>query len=140
MQLLSHLFPTGNIVVGGAINLTSLLYVQATHIGGESTLAQIIALIEDAQSSKVCPPSPSPFSYPSSSSLSVFFSLCTLKAPIQQLADRISAFFVPCIILLSLASLIFWIVLGFSRPSSIRGYIVSIGFLSLLLSHPLKEP
>ncbi|VDM28109.1 unnamed protein product [Hydatigera taeniaeformis] len=89
----------GNVVVGGAINLTSLLYVQATHIGSESTLAQIIALIEDAQSS---------------------------KAPIQQLADRISAIFVPCIIFLSLASLIFWVVLGFSRPSSIPGYTVSI--------------
>ncbi|VDK34299.1 unnamed protein product [Taenia asiatica] len=103
----------GNVVVGGAINLTSLLYVRATHIGSESTLAQIIALIEDAQSS---------------------------KAPIQQLADRISAFFVPCIILLSLVSLIFWIWLGFSRPSSIRGYIVSIGFLSLFPLPLLKGP
>ncbi|KAL5112897.1 Copper-transporting ATPase 1 [Taenia crassiceps] len=101
----------GNIVVGGAINLTSLLYVQTTHIGSESTLAQIIALVEDAQSS---------------------------KAPIQQLADRISAFFVPFIILLSLASLVFWIVLGFLRPFSIRGYISECSLAGAVLDHAFR--
>ena len=43
----------GSTVVGGAINLSGLIYVRATHIGSESALAQIIALVEDAQSSKV---------------------------------------------------------------------------------------
>ncbi|KAH9285548.1 Copper-transporting ATPase 2 [Echinococcus granulosus] len=100
-----------NIVVGGAINLTGLLYIQATHIGSESALAQIIALIEDAQSS---------------------------KAPIQQLADRISGFFVPCIILLSLASLIFWIVLGFCRSSSIRGYTPECSLVGAVLDQAFR--
>lgn len=40
-------------MIGGAINLTGLLYVRATHVGSESALAQIISLVEDAQASKV---------------------------------------------------------------------------------------
>ncbi len=44
---------SGDEVIGGAINLTGLLYVRATHVGSESALAQIISLVEDAQASKV---------------------------------------------------------------------------------------
>ncbi|VDD76286.1 unnamed protein product, partial [Mesocestoides corti] len=101
----------GSVVFGGTINLSSLLYVQATHLGSESALAKIISLVEDAQSS---------------------------KAPIQQLADKISSFFVPCIIVLSLASLVFWITLGFLRPSSIHGYTPLCSLTGAVLDHAFR--
>nr|CDS31916.1 copper transporting ATPase 1 [Hymenolepis microstoma] len=101
----------GSVLVGGSINLTGLLYVQATHIGSESTLAQIIALVEDAQSS---------------------------KAPIQQLADKICGYFVPVIILLSLISLIFWIVIGYFHSSLIRGYTPECSLMGAVLDHAFR--
>ena len=58
-------------MIGGSINGTGALRVRATRVGAESTLAGIVRLMRDAQDS---------------------------RAPVQQLADRISAVFVPAII------------------------------------------
>ncbi|KAM3174361.1 hypothetical protein ACTXT7_010710 [Hymenolepis weldensis] len=101
----------GSVVVGGSINLSGLLYVQATRIGSESALAQIIALVEDAQSS---------------------------KAPIQQLADKICGYFVPVVIFISLASLIFWIVIGYLHSSLIRGYTPECSLTGAVLDHAFR--
>jgi Cu+-exporting ATPase len=71
----------GDRVTGGAVNGEGLVVVQTTAVGAESALARIIRMVEDAQSK---------------------------KAPIQQLVDRVSAVFVPVVIVLALATLLGW--------------------------------
>ncbi|KAM9971975.1 hypothetical protein ACTFIW_011965 [Dictyostelium discoideum] len=69
-------------VTGGTLNLDGLLIIKANKIGSENTLSQIIGLVQQAQTS---------------------------KAPIQQLADTISKYFVPIILLLGLITFGIWI-------------------------------
>ncbi len=75
----------GNAVVGGSINGEGLLKVRARAVGKATVLAQIIRLVQEAQGS---------------------------KAPIQALADRMAAVFVPAIIVLALIVFLLWWVLG----------------------------
>jgi len=72
----------GDKVVGGTINLEGLLKFSAMRVGKETVLAQIIRLVQEAQGS---------------------------KAPIQALADRVAAVFVPSIILIALVVFFFWL-------------------------------
>ncbi|CAN5395635.1 hypothetical protein BH09PAT4_BH09PAT4_00100 [soil metagenome] len=71
----------GDKVVGATINKTGSFEFTATHVGAETTLSQIIRLIEEAQGS---------------------------KAPIQAAADRISAYFVPIVIALAAITFMAW--------------------------------
>jgi Cu+-exporting ATPase len=85
---------TGDTVVGGTINGQGLLRFSATRVGKETALAQIIRLVQEAQGS---------------------------KAPIQALADKVAAIFVPGIIAIAFAVFILWWVLtGDFVPSMIR--------------------
>jgi Cu+-exporting ATPase len=72
----------GSDVAGATVNAGGRLIVRATKVGGDTALAQIARLVEDAQ---------------------------TGKAPVQRLADRISGIFVPVVIALSVATLAFWL-------------------------------
>ncbi|HWG90976.1 MAG TPA: heavy metal translocating P-type ATPase [Candidatus Thermoplasmatota archaeon] len=75
----------GDEVVGASMNQSGALTVEITRVGEETLLSQIIKLVEEAQ---------------------------VRKAPIQALADRVSAVFVPAVIVLSLLSGIAWMTVG----------------------------
>jgi Cu+-exporting ATPase len=84
----------GDTVVGGTINGEGLLKFRATRVGQETALAQIIRLVQEAQGS---------------------------KAPIQALADRVAAVFVPGVILIALVTFcIWWVASGEFVPAMIR--------------------
>ncbi len=71
----------GDTVIGATINKFGALKFRATKVGANTTLAQIIKLVEEAQGS---------------------------RAPIQRLADKASSYFVPAVILIALATFAFW--------------------------------
>ncbi|KAJ3008522.1 UNVERIFIED_CONTAM: hypothetical protein HDU68_003049 [Siphonaria sp. JEL0065] len=68
-------------VIAGTINGTGMIHMRATRVGTDTTLSQILKLVSDAQTS---------------------------KAPIQDLADQVASVFVPTIIVLGLATFVFW--------------------------------
>ncbi|TMI12210.1 heavy metal translocating P-type ATPase [Candidatus Bathyarchaeota archaeon] len=72
---------SGDEVIGATINKTGLLRMKATKVGQDTVLSQIAKLVEEAQVG---------------------------KAPLQRLADRVSAYFVPSVILIATASFLFW--------------------------------
>ncbi|MDT4820326.1 Copper-exporting P-type ATPase [compost metagenome] len=75
----------GDPVTGGAINGEGLLRIRTTALGGETVLARIIRLVEDAQAA---------------------------KAPIQKLVDRVSNVFVPVVVGIALLTLAGWLLAG----------------------------
>ena len=78
----------GDEIVGGTLNTDGRITIRATRIGQETALAQIVQLVESAQSA---------------------------KPPIQQLADRISAVFVPAVLCIALVTGAGWYVWGASH-------------------------
>ena len=72
-------------VYGGTINQQGRLIIEAQRVGRDTVLAQIIRLVENAQAS---------------------------KAPIQAIADRVSAYFVPLVIILAFITLVGWLTIG----------------------------
>ena len=81
----------GGQVAGGSLNTYGRLVVRATKVGADTALAQIAHLVEAAQSG---------------------------KAPVQRLADRISAVFVPVVIAISLGTLAGWLAFGASAAEA----------------------
>lgn len=75
----------GSEVIGATVNKQGRLVIEATKVGAETALAQIIRLVEQAQGS---------------------------KAPIQRIADQVSSVFVPIVIALAALTLLGWLILG----------------------------
>ena len=76
---------TGSRVTGGTLNAAGSFVMRAERVGSETLLAQIVRLVAEAQRT---------------------------KAPIQSLADRVAAFFVPAVILVAAATFAVWFVWG----------------------------
>ena len=81
----------GDPVTGATVNTSGRLRVRATRVGGDTQLAQMARLVESAQSG---------------------------KAAVQRLADRVSAVFVPVVLVLAALTLIGWLVTGHSAESA----------------------
>ncbi len=71
----------GDIVIGGTLNTTGYIVFEATKVGKDAMLSQIIKMVEEAQGSSI---------------------------PIQKLADKISSIFVPIVIVIAMSTFIFW--------------------------------
>ncbi len=93
----------GDEVIGATINKTGMLKMRATKVGQDTVLSQIVKLVEEAQIG---------------------------KAPLQRLADRISAYFVPSVIVIATTSAVLWyfaggIGLGFSLLAFVSVVIIA---------------
>ncbi|MBI2549843.1 heavy metal translocating P-type ATPase [Candidatus Woesearchaeota archaeon] len=83
----------GSTVIGGTINKSGLLKFKATKVGSDTALAQIVKMVQEA---------------------------IAARAPMQRLADTVSAYFVPAVILIAVAAAAFWyFVYGLSFPLSL---------------------
>ncbi len=91
----------GDTVVGATINKTGTFIFKATKVGADTMLAQIIKLVQEAQGS---------------------------KAPIQRLADLVSSYFVPIVIMLSIGTFVAWYNFG-PAPSLIFALLNTVAVL-----------
>lgn len=94
----------GDRVIAATVNKSGYLEFRATRVGGDTTLAQIIRLVEEASST---------------------------KAPISQLADKVSAIFVPTVMAIALLAAIIWKLMGYPFD-----FALSIGISVLVISCP----
>jgi Cu+-exporting ATPase len=86
-------------VTGATINLTGRLMVRATRVGADTTFAQMAKLVREAQAS---------------------------KAPVQKLADRVSAWFVPSVLLASVITLFGWLIID---GNTSKGFTAAVAVL-----------
>ncbi len=92
---------SGEAVIGGTINQTGALIIQAEKIGSETMLARIVQMVAEAQRS---------------------------RAPIQRLADKVSAWFVPLVMLIAVAAFFGWTFFG-PEPAIAHGLVAAVTVL-----------
>src|SRR4051812_48716937 len=92
----------GDAVIGATINRTGTVVLRATAVGADTALAQIVRLVEDAQGAKV---------------------------PLQRLADRVSAWFVPIVLGLAAATFVAWAAFGADDGSMTMAITTTIAVL-----------
>ncbi|MFU1479519.1 heavy metal translocating P-type ATPase [Roseovarius sp. C7] len=96
----------GDPVTGGTVNGSGAFHFRATRVGADTTLAQIIRMVEEAQGAKL---------------------------PIQGLVDRITLWFVPAVMALALLTVIVWLLVG---PSPALSYALVAGVSVLIIACP----
>jgi Cu+-exporting ATPase len=97
---------TGSRVSGGTMNGTGSFVMRAERVGSETLLAQIVRMVSEAQRS---------------------------RAPIQRLADRVSAYFVPAVVLAAVVTFIIW---SFSGPEPRMAYALVNAVAVLIIACP----
>lgn len=90
----------GDRVAGATVNLDGLLTVRATAVGADTALAQIVRLVEQAQGD---------------------------KAPVQRLADRVSAVFVPAVIGVAVATFAGWTLIAANPVAGMTAAVAVLG-------------
>jgi Cu+-exporting ATPase len=98
----------GDTVIGATVNTTGSLRVRAAKVGADTMLAQIIRMVQQAQAS---------------------------RAPIQRLADAISAYFVPVVIATAIATFAVWFVAG-PTPALTQALVSAVAVL--IIATPLS--
>jgi P-type Cu+ transporter len=92
---------SGSKVIGGTVNATGSLIIRAERVGSETMLAQIVRLVGEAQRS---------------------------RAPIQRLADVVSGYFVPAVIVIAIITLIVWAFVG-PQPRMAHAIVAAVAVL-----------
>ncbi|MCI0611470.1 copper-translocating P-type ATPase, partial [bacterium] len=91
----------GNVVIAGTINGNGSLVIKATRVGSETMLAQIVRMVNEAQRT---------------------------RAPIQRLADVVSSYFVPLVIVIAIFTFAAWALLG-PQPRMIYAFVNAVAVL-----------
>ncbi|MEM5500188.1 heavy metal translocating P-type ATPase [Ahrensia kielensis] len=91
----------GDKVTGGTLNKNGSLIIEATHVGDETMLAGIVAMVSSAQRS---------------------------RAPIQGLADRVASYFVPTVVLVAVLAFVIWMLIG-PDPAFVFAIISAVSVL-----------
>jgi heavy metal translocating P-type ATPase len=92
---------TGDTVIGGTINSTGALVMVAEKVGRDTMLARIVAMVAEAQRS---------------------------RAPIQRMADRVAAVFVPAVIAIAVVAFVAWALIG-PDPRLAHALVVAVAVL-----------
>jgi Cu+-exporting ATPase len=93
----------GDLVFGATLNKTGAFYFRVSKVGADTLLAQIVQLVEDAQGS---------------------------RAPIQRLADKVSAVFVPVVVAVAILTFVLWFNLA---PAATRLPLALVSFVAVLI-------
>jgi Cu+-exporting ATPase len=93
----------GDKLIGGTVNGTGGLVMRADRIGSETMLARIVAMVAEAQRS---------------------------RAPIQRMADAVSGYFVPAVVLVAVIAFVVWALIG-PAPAMSYGLIAAVSVLSI---------
>jgi P-type Cu+ transporter len=91
----------GNRVTGGTVNGTGTFVMRAERVGSETLLAQIVRMVSEAQRS---------------------------RAPVQKLADRVAAYFVPAVVVVAVLTFIIWAIFG-PAPKMAHGLLNAVAVL-----------
>ena len=91
----------GSRVTGGTVNGTGTFVMRAERVGSETLLAQIVRMVSEAQRS---------------------------RAPVQKLADRVAAYFVPAVVAIAVLTFIIWAILG-PAPKMAHGLLNAVAVL-----------